>query len=299
MRPAPFDYVRPASAAEAVWALAAAHEAGRDARVLAGGQSLVPLLNRRALRPDLIVDLGRVPALTGIQTGRRGVRIGALTPHATVERSTDRELNRRLPVLPEAAALIGQLPVRVRGTVGGSLAHADPGAEWCLLAVLLSAELTLLGPGGTRVVGADAFLRGRHRTALRPGEILVEVRFPVAEPAAALVEYAVQPGRIPEAAAAAALVLDADGRIGSARLALAGPLERPMRIPAAEALLIGARPGQESFAVAAAKAVRITGATGDLGTLAAVLARRALAESAARAAVLAPLRRDRLELMPV
>ncbi|MDJ0382889.1 FAD binding domain-containing protein [Streptomyces sp. G-G2] len=299
MKPAPFDYVRPASAAEAVWALAAAHEAGRETRVLAGGQSLVPLLNQRLVRPDLIVDLGRVPSLNGIQSGPCGIRIGALTPHASVERSTDPVLHGRLPVLPEAAALIGQLPVRVRGTVGGSLAHADPGAEWCLLAVLLGAELTLLGPDGTRVVGADAFLRGRHRTALRPGEILVELRFPAAEPAAALVEYASSPGRTPEVAAAAALVLDADGRVAAARLALAGPLERPVRIPAAEALLIGTRPGPEAFAVAAAKAVRITGAAGDLGTLAAVLVRRALAESAARAAVLAPVRRPAPELVPV
>ncbi|MCB5180978.1 FAD binding domain-containing protein, partial [Streptomyces antimicrobicus] len=219
MKPAPFSYVRPATAEEAVAELAAAARAGREARVLAGGQSLIPLLNQRLVRPDLLVDLGRVPGLSGVRADASGVRIGALTPHAAVERSTDRVLHRDLPVLPEAAALIGQLPVRVRGTVGGSLAHADPCAEWCLLAVLLDAELTLLGPGGTRVVGASAFLRGRHRTALRPGEILTGLRFPAAEPAAALVEYGVQPGRLPEAAAAAALTLCADGRIAAARIA--------------------------------------------------------------------------------
>ncbi|MBW5487135.1 FAD binding domain-containing protein, partial [Streptomyces bambusae] len=218
MKPAPFSYVRPRTAEEAVAHLAAAARAGREARVLAGGQSLIPLLNRRLVRPDLLVDLGRVPGLAGVRAdAAAGVRIGALTPHADLERSTDRVLHRDLPVLPEAAALVGQLPVRVRGTVGGSLAHADPCAEWCLLAVLLDAELTLLGPDGSRVAGASAFLRGRHRTALRPGEILTAVRFPYAEPAAALEEYGIQPGRLPEAAAAAALTLSADGRIAAAR----------------------------------------------------------------------------------
>ncbi|RSS78555.1 xanthine dehydrogenase family protein subunit M [Streptomyces sp. WAC06614] len=289
MKPAPFSYVRPATAEEAVGHLAAAARAGREARVLAGGQSLLPLLNQRLVRPDLLVDLGRVPGLAGVRADGSGVWIGALTPHAAVERSTDRALHRDLPVLPEAAALIGRLPVRIRGTVGGSLAHADPCAEWCLLAVLLDAELTLLGPDGTRVVGAAAFLRGRHLTALRPGEILTGLRFPAAEPAAALVEYGVQPGRLPEAAAAAALTLCADGRIAAARIAVAGPAEVPFRAPHAEAMLLGARPGAEAFTAAAARAVGA--GRGELSALAGALLRRALAESADRARVLAPVRR--------
>ncbi|MFF4170124.1 FAD binding domain-containing protein [Streptomyces sp. NPDC001744] len=310
MRPAPFSYVRPRTAGEAVDHLAAAARDGREARVLAGGQSLVPLLNRRLVRPDLLVDLGRLPRLAGVLADGTGVRIGATTPHAVLEHGADPVLRHRLPVLAEAAALIGQPPVRARGTVGGSLAHADPCAEWCLLAVLLDAELTLLGPDGTRTLDAPAFLRGRHRTALRAGEILTAVRFPHAEPAAVLVEYGVQTGRLPEAAASAALTLGADGRITAARIAVAGPWEVPVRAHAAEALLTGARPEPDAFAAAARAAVAAAGAggpsggssgaygdsfddssgpsgghfeSGELASLAEVLLRRALAGSAGRA----------------
>ncbi|MFD9128016.1 FAD binding domain-containing protein, partial [Kitasatospora sp. NPDC059571] len=228
MKPPPFAYCRPDTAEEAVHRLA---EYGPDARVLAGGQSLLPLLNRRLVRPTALVDIGRLAPLRG--TGRQdgALRIGALTTHADLERTADPGILAGLPVLPETARLIGHLPVRVRGTVGGSLAHADPAAEWCLLAVLLDAELDSLGPSGQRVISAGEFFTGTHRTALAVGELLTAIRFPRPAPAptAAVAEYGVQRGSLPLVAAGAELVLGPDGRITAARIALGGVADRPGR----------------------------------------------------------------------
>ncbi|MEW1914787.1 FAD binding domain-containing protein [Kitasatospora sp. NPDC085895] len=286
MKPPPFAYCRPETAEEAVHRLT---RYGPDARVLAGGQSLLPLLNRRLLRPTALVDVGRIAALRG--TGRHGggLHIGALTTHADLERAAGPHLRAALPVVPETARLIGHLPVRLRGTIGGSLAHADPAAEWCLLAVLLDADMHALGPAGERTVPAAEFFTGAHRTALAPGELLTGVRIPRPAPTAAVAEYGFQPGSLPLVAAAAELVLDDDGRITAARIAVGGAEDRPVRSAAAEQTLLGGAPDARLLGHAADLAAKALapGADHRAGAdyrrdLARTLVHRALADSLAR-----------------
>jgi len=252
MRPSKFAYARPDSVEEAVTILRAA---GGTARVLAGGQSLLPLLNRRAVRPSALVDIGGLTGLRYLRRDGAGLRVGALTRHADLERTTDAAVRSAFGVLPEAAGLIGHLPIRTRGTVGGSLAHAAPGAEWCLLAVLLDALIVLRGQDGERVVPAAGFLVGPHRTAAAPDELVVEVRFPVPAPTAVLVEHAVQRGETAEVAAAAAIETGDDGRVVAARLALDGVDGRPLRLATTERALLGEVPEPELVARAAREAV--------------------------------------------
>lgn len=243
MKPPPFAYCRPDTAEEAVDRLT---RYGPDARVLAGGQSLLPLLNRRLVRPTALVDIARITPLRGLRHEDDCLLIGALTTHADLERTTDPHVHDALPVLPRTARLIGHLPVRVRGTIGGSLSHADPAAQWCLLAVLLDARLHTLGPAGPRTLTAQEFLTGTHRTALAPGELLTHLRIPRpapgTRPTAAVSEYGLQHGALPLVCAAAELVLGPDHRITSARIALGGVADRPVRAGAAEQALLGGSP---------------------------------------------------------
>ncbi|MEV4347162.1 FAD binding domain-containing protein, partial [Actinoplanes sp. NPDC049596] len=217
MRPAPFSYARPPDLDTALRLLQP------GSRVLAGGQSLLPQLNRRRTAPATLID---VSGLAGLRYVRRdplgALSIGALARHADIERHTGPAIGSGYGVLREAAALIGHLPVRVRGTIGGSLAHGDPTAEWGLVAVGLDAQVTLRSAGGTRVVPAVEFLTGAFRTDLRPGEMLTEVRFPRPAPAAAVVEHAPQAGHFPVVAAFAAVDLAADGSVRAARVAVSG-----------------------------------------------------------------------------
>ncbi len=143
MKPAPFDYVAPRTLEEAVVALA---RAGGDAKVLAGGQSLIPLLNFRLARPSLLVDLNRIPELAYVESRDQGMAIGAMTRQATVERT--KGVPKQQPLLAEAITWVGHTAIRSRGTIGGSLAHADPAAELPAVAVCLDASLSVLGPGG-------------------------------------------------------------------------------------------------------------------------------------------------------
>jgi carbon-monoxide dehydrogenase medium subunit len=174
VKPAPFDYLRAASVAEAVAALA---EVGDGSKVLAGGQSLLPMMNFRLARPEALVDIGGMSELRGVVSDNDFIEIGALTRHADLERST-------LPgpvgtLLRSAGAQVGHLPIRTRGTFGGSLAHADPASEWCLLAVLLDATMAVTGPVGTRVVAAADFFITVFTTALEPDELLTAARQPL------------------------------------------------------------------------------------------------------------------------
>ncbi|MGA2828016.1 MAG: FAD binding domain-containing protein [Streptosporangiaceae bacterium] len=236
MKPARFAYVRPDTVDAAVACLRAGDGA---ARALAGGQSLLPLMNRRLARPSALVDLNRVRNLRYLAYDNGVLRIGALTRHADIEAADDPAIRSGFGVLPESARLIGHLPVRTRGTFGGSIAHADPGSEWCLLAVLLDAEVVVAGVAGTRVIAAANFFTGAHRTALNWDELVVEVRFPRPAPTAALAEFAVQHGHFPLAAAAAAVEVDRHGVIVAARIALSGVADRATRAPSAEAALLG------------------------------------------------------------
>ena len=177
MKPAPFDYVAPRSLDEAVAALA---EGGTDAKLLAGGQSLIPLLNFRLARPALLVDLNRVAELAYVRPRNRGTAIGAMTRQATIER--DRALSEKQPLLAEAIRWVGHAAIRSRGTIGGSLAHADPAAELPAVAVCLDAQLSVVGPRGRRTVSADDFFVGYLSTALLSDEILVETWLPPLKP---------------------------------------------------------------------------------------------------------------------
>jgi CO/xanthine dehydrogenase FAD-binding subunit len=217
VKPAAFTYHRARSVAGAVGLLA---ELGDDAKVIAGGQSLVAMMNYRLARPEHLVDIARVPGLDHIRRDGDMLRIGALVTHHAVERA---DLGPDFAVLSRAMRWIGHLPIRTRGTVGGSLAHADATAEWCLLAVLLDAEIVAVGHSGRRTIPASEFFHGVFSTALEPGELIVEVVFPRPAPRAALTEFAERRGDF--AIVAAAVDLDAS------RLVLGGVAPVPLEVP--------------------------------------------------------------------
>jgi carbon-monoxide dehydrogenase medium subunit len=175
VKPAPFAYAKPSSLDE-VFDLLDRH--GDTARLLAGGQSLVPTLAFRLSTPSLLIDLSRVPGLKGISVDGNVVRIGAMTRHVELERSS--EIARHLPLVAEAVPQIGHPAIRNRGTIGGSLAFADPAAELPACAVALDARLVLASRKGRRTVAARDFFKGLYETDLKPGEVLVEVEFPAA-----------------------------------------------------------------------------------------------------------------------
>ena len=208
MKPAPFSYYRTRSVPETV-ALLADH--GDGAKILAGGQSLVPMMNFRLARPDALVDVTRIPGLEYLRAGPDGLRIGALTRHRTVELCRDPAVLDGFGVLPRAARWIGHYPIRARGTFGGSIAHADPAAEWCLLAVLLEANVVLAGPAGQRTVPASEFFEGFYTTSAEPDEMITEVHFPRPAQYAALTEFAQRQGDFAVVAAAVTADLDVPG----------------------------------------------------------------------------------------
>ena len=253
MKPPAFEYVAVASTEEAVAQLAA-H--GDDARLLAGGQSLMPILNMRLATPGRLVDLNRVRTLSYIVERAGGVAIGAMTRQRTVERSEF--VAAAVPLLAEALPWVGHTAIRNRGTIGGSLAHADPAAELPAVAVCLDARLTLRGPAGERTLAAREFFRGYLTTALAPTELLAEVWFPSALPGtgAAWIEFARRHGDYALAGVAAVVTLEGS-TVRRASLAVTGVDGVPVRAVDAERLLIGAPLSAESMA-AAAESVRRT-----------------------------------------
>lgn len=236
MKPAPFDYVVPRTVSEAVAALA---EAGDDAKVLAGGQSLMPLLNFRLARPTLLVDLNRVAELAYIGEKEGGWSIGAMTRQATLER--DATITRAYPLLADALGWVGHHAIRSRGTFGGSLAHADPAAELPAVAVCLDAQLTVRGPTGDRLVRAEDFFQGYLTTVLKPDEILVDTWLPPSARATgqAWTEFARRHGDFALVGVGVSLTLADIDRVASARIVLTGVGGRPFRAREAETLLVG------------------------------------------------------------
>jgi aerobic carbon-monoxide dehydrogenase medium subunit len=206
VKPAPFTYHVAGDVAEAVALLT---ELGEDAKILAGGQSLVPMMNLRLARPSALIDITRIPGLGYLRAGPDGLHVGALTSHRAVETTQDPAVLAGFGVLPRAARWIGHYPIRSRGTFGGSIAHADSTAEWCVLAVLLGAQVVLAGPSGRRQVGAGDFFEGFFTTAAAPDEVIVEVWFPAPARRAALAEFAPRQGDF--ATVAAAVTLDVGG----------------------------------------------------------------------------------------
>jgi len=259
MKPAAFTYHRARDVAGAVGLLA---ELGDDAKIIAGGQSLVAMMNYRLARPAHLVDIGRIDGLDHLRRDRDALRIGALTTHHAVEVGTDALLG-GFTLLRDAMAWVGHLPIRTRGTVGGSLAHADATAEWCLLAVLLDAEIVARGPRGVRTIAAGEFFHGFYSTALGYDEMIVEVVFPRPAPHSALVEYADRRGDF--AIVSAAVDLDLDGpAIRGGRIALGGVAPVPVRVPEAEAVLAEGGPAApELFRRCAAAAAAAIDPPGD------------------------------------
>jgi aerobic carbon-monoxide dehydrogenase medium subunit len=253
VKPPPFEYVAVASMDEAIAQLAA-H--GDDARVLAGGQSLMPILNMRLATPGRLVDLNRVAALSYIVERAGGVAIGAMTRQRTAERSE--LITTAVPLLAEALPWVGHSAIRNRGTIGGSLAHADPAAELPGVAVCLNARFTVRGEAGERTLAAGDFFRGYLTTALAPTELLTEVWFPSAPAGsgAAWIEFARRHGDYALVGVAAVVTLEGS-TVRQASLAVIGVDGMPVRVVEAERLLIGVPLSVESMA-AAAESVRRT-----------------------------------------
>lgn len=251
MKPARFKYVRARSVDEALAVLA---EHGGDAKVIAGGQSLVPMLNFRLLAPAALVDIGRITELAYVRDTRSGgFEVGALTRHRTLE--TSPRVLGSYPVLGAAVAHIGHLAIRNRGTLGGSLAHADPTAELPLMSVLLDARITATSPRGMRTIDAKDFFVGPLSTVLEGDEILTGVELPAPGGLTgwAFEEFARRSGDY-AIAAVGVLMRASGGRIADARIAVAGGGGGPVRVAAAEATLAGSA-FDESAAEAAARAV--------------------------------------------
>ncbi len=285
----PFDYVAPTSVEEAL-ALLAQH--GPDAKVLAGGQSLIPILNYRLARPRVVVDIGGLP-LDGMRTVDGRLRLGALTRHADLEESA--LVARECRLLREAARSIGNVRVRNLGTLGGSLAHADPAAELPMAMLALDARVTAVSARGTRTLDAVDLFTGYLTTALAPDEILTEVAVP-ATPAAgvAVEEQSRRAGDFAVVAVAAVVTIDRRGRIDDVRLAYAGVGGTPLRARGVEDALRGHEPTSERVAGAgdAARATIEPGSDAFVSAayrklLVGVLTRRALARAVAGAMAVA------------
>jgi carbon-monoxide dehydrogenase medium subunit len=288
MKPAPFRYYRARSLEEAIELLCGPAAGGK---VLAGGQSLVPLLNLRLARPEALVDLNPVRALAYIRREGDEIAIGSMTRHRQLEFSS--AIARELPLLAEAVPEIGHPAIRNRGTLGGSLAHADPAAELPCVLTALGAELVAVGPKGERRLKAGDFFLASYTTALEENEVLKEVRVPALRPAGwAFVEFSRRHGDFALAEAAVAL-FPAAGRC-EPRLVLGASVERPLGAASAEELLRREldpqkEPGEEILAEVerlAAADLLGSGALREeseyLVHLTAVLARRAVAAAAAR-----------------
>ena len=283
MKLPPFDYEAPQTVSEAVALLA---EHGDEASVLAGGQSLIPLLALRLARPAMLIDINGLDELSGVSADDGWLAIGAMTREYAAEESES--VADAVPLLAAALPLIGHEAIRSRGTIGGSLAHADPAAELPAVARALDAQFVVRGPAGMRVIPAEEWFEGFLTTSRDPDELLVEVRFPTAGPGTGVSfqEVARRHGDFAIVGLAASLTLS-DGVISDARLALAGLSDVPLRATAAEDLLAGQRPSAELFDEAARRATDDADPPADLQgspeyrkTVAAALVRRGLRAAA-------------------
>lgn len=236
MKPPLFDYHEPRTVEDAVAAMA---PADRDCSVLAGGQTLLPLLNLRRLRPDVVVDINRVAGLDGVRITADTVHIGTMARLRTIER--DRSLRAALPVLPQTAALVAYPQIRTRTTLGGCLCHADPAAELPALALALDARLHLRSALGARTVPADTFFRSAARTTRARSELLTGVEFPRHPGFRFGFHEVTRGGGFPLVGVCFGVATDGAGVVTAARLAGAGVAGRPLRLRAAEQALIARR----------------------------------------------------------
>lgn len=289
MKPAPFEYHAPSSV-DAVLSLLA--EAGADAKLLAGGQSLVPAMNFRIMQPSVLIDLNGIDDLDYIEAAADGsLHIGAMARQSQVEHSE--AVASQAPLLRETLPLIAHPQIRNRGTIGGSMVHADPAAELPVVALALEAEMKIQGPEGERWVAAADFFQGMFTTAVGPEDMLVEVKFPAptARSGWAFEELARRSGDYAMAGVAAGVVLDEEGACESARLVYLNVGDGPIRAQSAEKLLAGEHGSKELFEAAGNKAAsdeitpygNVHASPEYQGHLAKVLTVRALAHAWSRA----------------
>lgn len=287
MKPAPFDYFAPTSVDEVVSLLV---QRGDEAKLLAGGQSLMPLLALRLATPETVVDLNLVQTLNYLDDRGDVLAIGALARQRAVEKLDG--LARRCPMVADAVGLVGHVPIRNRGTVVGSLAHADPAAEWPALALALDAEIDVVGPNGSRTVPASDFFLMYLTTALEPDELATEVRvhLPAGRVGSSFLEMARRHGDFAVVGAGAVISLSDAATIDTARVVLIGVGGTAVRIAEAEQALVGQAPGADAFEEAAQAVRRVIEPTGDIHgsaeyrrTIARTLTRRALTCAAERA----------------
>lgn len=283
MIPAAFDYLKPSSIREAVQAYVAA---GEDAKILAGGQSLLPILRLRLAYPELLIDLGGIEELTGVTDDGQALVIGAMTSHADI--LSDELIRQHAPLIAQATKTVADRQVRHRGTFGGSLAHADPAGDLPAVALALNAELLVHGPAGQRSIAARDFFVDYLTTAMEPGEILTAIRVPKLGPGWST--HYEKLNRVAQAwsiVAVAAAVRHSDGVIAEARIGLTNMGPTPLRASATEQALAGTPATVESVSRACASAAEGTSAPSDLSAkadyrehLVTVLTKRAVLRAA-------------------
>jgi carbon-monoxide dehydrogenase medium subunit len=236
MIPQTFEYKKAHTIDEA---LALLREHGEEAKILAGGHSLIPLMKLRLSTPELLIDIGAIQELTEIRVQDGHIELGALVTHRRIEYST--LLKQKCPVLPEAASQIGDPQVRNKGTIGGSLAHADPAADYPAVMLALEAEIEATGPEGRRTIPAHAFFQGLYTTALQPGELLTRVRVPTMPPrsGAAYVKFPNPASRYAVVGVAAFVKLAPDDTCVAVRIGITGAASAPFRATTVEERLIG------------------------------------------------------------
>ena len=288
MFPESFEYVSPATVAEAAQFL---QQHPDDARILAGGQSLIPILKLRLAAPRFVVDIGRIQELKAIREDGGNLEIGSLARHVEIERSPI--VAQHCPLLAETAAEIGDVQVRNRGTIGGSLAHADPAGDFPAAILALGATLVAESAAGTREIGAEDFFVDIMTSALEPDEILTSIRVPQAGPraGAAYVKFHQQASGFAVVGVASIVILNRQGRVADSRVAITGVDSKPYRARQVEESLRGTAASSRDIASAAAFAAQGIEPLSDLhassqyrADLAAVFTRRSLKKAARRAA---------------
>ena len=284
MKPARFEYYAPRSREELFELL---QKFGEDARILAGGQSLVPAMNFRLARPDVLIDINRIADLDYIIEEDGQLRIGALARHARFEQHSN--AGRLMTWLGEVVRHIAHTPIRTRGTFLGSLAHADPAAEWCAVASALDAEMVCVRQGSERQLQPADFFKGIFSTGLRDDELLLEARLPLLDEtwSTGFAEFSRRAGDF-AIAMAAVLIRREQGRIEEVHLTLGGVTDRPVRRTAAETVMIGEAPSDELIEDTAALSIDDLDAMSDIHAssdyrrdLAKAMTRRALKQALA------------------
>jgi len=282
MIPAPFEYLAPTTVEDALAALA---EHGDDAKILAGGQSLLPVLRMRLNAPEMVIDLGKIEAIRGIRDDGDALVIGAMTPHSVV--GSDPLVAEHAALVAKAVEHLADAQIRHRGTFGGALAHADPAGDLGATALALGAQFVIAGPGGTRTVGADEFFVDLFETAIGEDEILTEVRIPKHTGWGAHYEKFVRVAHQWPIVAVAAAVRVEGGVIAEARVGLTNMGSTPLRARGVEEALVGVQATEDAVRDAAGKAADGTNPPSDLNGdasyrrhLATVLTRRAVVAAA-------------------